>query len=49
MSQSPHHRSLFVGLEAEIPLLDGSRQAYINLDNAASTPALKAADRAIGS
>ena len=47
MSQLPDHRSLFVGLEAEIPLLDGSRQAYINLDNAASTPALKAVQQAV--
>ncbi len=31
--------SLFAGLDAAIPLLDGSFQRYINLDNAASTPA----------
>ncbi len=34
-------RSLFVGLEEEVPLLDGSTTPYVNLDNAASTPALK--------
>lgn len=34
-------RSRFVGLDVEVPLLDGSRTAYINFDNAASTPALQ--------
>jgi cysteine desulfurase/selenocysteine lyase len=34
-------RDLFVGLDIELPLLDGTRKAYINLDNAASTPSLK--------
>jgi cysteine desulfurase/selenocysteine lyase len=33
-------RGLFAGLEVEVPLLDGQRRRYINLDNAASTPAL---------
>lgn len=37
-----HYRSLFVGLETLTPLLDGSQKVYINLDNAASTPALRA-------
>lgn len=40
-------RSLFAGLEIETPLLDGSRQAYINLDNAASTPPLKSVQSAV--
>lgn len=31
-------RSRFVGLDIEVPVLDGSRVAYINFDNAASTP-----------
>lgn len=35
-------RSLFVGLERQVPLLGGEKQVYINLDNAASTPAFKA-------
>jgi selenocysteine lyase/cysteine desulfurase len=34
-------RDLFVGLEVEVPLLDGNQRPYINLDNAASTPPLK--------
>ena len=36
------YRELFVGLEAPVPLLDGSQRTYINLDNAASTPCFKA-------
>ncbi len=43
----PSYRSLFVGLEAEIPLLDGSRKRYINLDNAASTPSFEAVQQAV--
>lgn len=42
MTLPPNKRdfsNLFAGLEATIPLLDGSFQRYINLDNAASTPA----------
>ncbi len=31
----------FVGVETEVPLLDGTKRRYVNLDNAASTPALK--------
>ncbi len=38
----PGFRSLFVGLDTVAPLLDGSRRVYINLDNAASTPSLRA-------
>lgn len=41
------YRSLFVGLEKEIPLLNGGRQVYINLDNAASTPSLQAVQNAV--
>ncbi|MCJ7708952.1 MAG: aminotransferase class V-fold PLP-dependent enzyme [Anaerolineales bacterium] len=33
-------RSRFVGLDVQIPLLDGTSTRYINLDNAASTPPL---------
>jgi cysteine desulfurase/selenocysteine lyase len=29
-----------VGLDVEVPLLDGSRARYVNLDNAATTPCL---------
>jgi selenocysteine lyase/cysteine desulfurase len=32
---------LFTGLDIQVPVLDGSTRRYINLDNAASTPALK--------
>jgi len=44
---STDYRSLFVGLDAQVPLLDGTHQAYINLDNAASTPALRAVQEAV--
>lgn len=33
-------RESVVGLNRQVPLLDGSSRAYINFDNAASTPAL---------
>lgn len=38
---------LFVGVETEVPLLNGQRRRYVNLDNAASTPALKAVQQAV--
>ena len=31
-------RELVVGLDKEVPLLDGTKRRYINLDNAATTP-----------
>lgn len=34
-------RSRIVGIDHPIPLLDGRRVPYVNLDNAASTPAMK--------
>ena len=34
-------RENIVGVEAQVPLLDGSQRAYVNFDNAASTPALR--------
>ncbi|HOG47734.1 MAG TPA: aminotransferase class V-fold PLP-dependent enzyme [Anaerolineae bacterium] len=34
-------RSQVVGIDQQVPLLDGSWHPYINLDNAASTPALR--------
>ncbi len=41
------YRHLFVGLDVETPLLDGSRRVYTNLDNAASTPAFRAVQTAV--
>jgi cysteine desulfurase/selenocysteine lyase len=41
------YRDLFVGLDVRVPLLDGSERLYVNLDNAASTPALKSVERAV--
>ena len=38
---------LFVGLDAEVPLLSGERRGYINLDNAASTPPLLAVQETV--
>ena len=35
-------RQLFFGLDTCTPLLDGTQRTYINLDNAASTPAFRA-------
>jgi cysteine desulfurase/selenocysteine lyase len=35
-------RDLFVGLDEEAPLFDGSRRTYVNLDNAATTPPFRA-------
>ena len=40
-SKNPKYRLLFVGLEVEVPVLDGNPRPYINFDNAASTPPLK--------
>ena len=34
-------RERMIGLDAQVPLLDGSHRQYVNFDNAASTPALK--------
>jgi len=42
-----NYRDLFEGLDIEVPLLDGSKTRYINFDNAASTPAIKAAQDAL--
>jgi cysteine desulfurase/selenocysteine lyase len=41
------YRQLFVGTQTPTPLLDGSQRPYINLDNAASTPSLKAVQHAV--
>lgn len=34
------HRRRFVGVDLEVPCLDGQFRTYINFDNAASTPPL---------
>lgn len=34
-------RERIVGIDAQVPLLDGSHRPYVNLDNAASTPVLQ--------
>lgn len=47
LSNPSNYRDLFVGLEVEVPLLDGTRRRYINFDNAASTPPLKAVQEAV--
>lgn len=47
MEKSNSYRHLFIGLEEEVPLLDGGTRVYINLDNAASTPPLRSVQRAI--
>ncbi len=41
------YRHLFVGLDALVPLLDGTHRGYINLDNAASTPPMKAVQQSV--
>jgi len=46
-STTTDYRSLFVGLDAQIPLLNGDCRCYVNLDNAASTPPLKAVQQAV--
>jgi cysteine desulfurase / selenocysteine lyase len=48
LHQSPAaYRTLFVGVDTPVPLLDGTLRNYTNLDNAASTPALKAVQDAV--
>lgn len=41
------YQDLFVGVDSQVPLLDGSMRRYINLDNAASTPSLRAVQEAV--
>lgn len=41
MTQSINLRECIVGLDEQVPLLDGTLAPYVNLDNAASTPSLK--------
>ena len=50
MSTHPPHKeycTMFTGLDVETPLLNGDLQRYINFDNAASTPSLKAVQEAV--
>jgi len=42
-----NYRDLFVGVDARVPLLSGGVRNYVSLDNAASTPALKAVQAAV--
>lgn len=44
---STDYRSIFVGMDALVPLFDGTRRCYINFDNAASTPPLKTVHDAV--
>ena len=41
MTSTATLRDRIVGLDCPVPLLDGSEAPYLNLDNAASTPALR--------
>lgn len=45
--QQNHYAHEFVGLDLKTPQLDGTHQPYINFDNAASTPPLKAVQDAV--
>ncbi len=42
-SKLEYFRKQIVGTNKEVPLLDGSLQRYINLDNAAGAPCLEPA------
>jgi selenocysteine lyase/cysteine desulfurase len=48
-SMNVSYQNLFVGVDNQVPLLDGTKQRYINLDNAASTPPLRAVQEAVNS
>lgn len=41
MTKTINLRDSIVGLDEQVPLLDGTLAPYVNLDNAASTPSLK--------
>ena len=47
MSNLRDFRDLFVGSDVQVPLLDGTHTSYINLDNAASTPPMRAVLKAV--
>lgn len=40
-------RNLCIGLDVEVPLLNGTHRRYVNLDNAASTPAFKSVKESV--
>jgi cysteine desulfurase/selenocysteine lyase len=42
-----NYADIFTGVNVEVPVLGGSHKRYINFDNAASTPTLKAVQQAI--
>ncbi len=46
-ASSGDFRSLYVGLDIEVPVLGGGTRRYVNLDNAASTPAFRRVQRAV--
>lgn len=46
-SRQDGYRSLFTGIDAEVPTLNGGHRKYINFDNAASTPPFKAVQNAV--
>lgn len=46
-TQITDYRHLFIGVDLPIPVLNGDFRPYINLDNAASTPALRLAQETI--
>ena len=46
-SKRDGYESMFTGINTEVPLLDGDHRKYINFDNAASTPPLRAVKEAV--
>ncbi len=46
-ASSGDFRNLYVGLDIEVPVLGGGTRRYVNLDNAASTPAFRRVQRAV--
>ncbi len=46
-SRQDGYTSLFTGIDAEVPTLNGGHRKYINFDNAASTPPFKAVQNAV--
>ena len=47
LDRSHDYRHLFIGLDVDTPILNGSSKPYINLDNAASTPSFAAVVSAV--
>jgi len=46
-ASSGDFRNLYVGVDVEVPVLGGGTRRYVNLDNAASTPAFRCVQRAV--